>query len=102
MGQQPGFFDVDGRLRELSAKGDNLERMAGLVDFEVSRPEMERAVPRSNGTKGGRPASAMSSCSRCCCSRPCTRCPTADTRAYPYFMGSYHYVGTLVACRGTR
>ncbi len=47
MGQQPGFFDVDGRLRELSAKGDDLERIAGLVDFEMFRPELEDAVPRS-------------------------------------------------------
>jgi len=56
MGQQPGFFDVDERLRELSAKGDGLERIAGLVDFEMFRPELERAVPRSDGSKGGRPA----------------------------------------------
>jgi transposase, IS5 family len=56
MGRQPGFFDVDGRLRELSAKGDDLERIAGLVDFEMFRPELERAVPRSDGSKGGRPA----------------------------------------------
>jgi len=56
MGQQPGFFDVDERLRELSAKGDALERIAGLVDFEMFRPELERAVPRSDGSKGGRPA----------------------------------------------
>ena len=55
MGQQPGFFDVDERLRELSAKGDDLERIAGLVDFEMFRPELEAAVPRSNGAKGGRP-----------------------------------------------
>ena len=56
MGQQPGLFDVDERLRELSAKGDALERIAGLVDFEMFRPELERAVPRSDGSKGGRPA----------------------------------------------
>ena len=56
MGQQPGFFDVDERLRELSAKGDALERIAGLVDFEMFRPELERAVPRADGSKGGRPA----------------------------------------------
>ena len=55
MGQQPGFFDVDERLRELSAKGDDLERIAGLVDFEMFRPALEDAVPRSNGAKGGRP-----------------------------------------------
>lgn len=45
-----------GRLRELSAKDDGLERMAGLVDFEVFCAELEQAVPRSDGTKGGRPA----------------------------------------------
>ena len=56
MGRQPGFFDVDERLRELSAKGDDLERIARLVDFEMFRPELERAVPRSSGSKGGRPA----------------------------------------------
>jgi IS5 family transposase len=56
MVRQPGFFDVDARLRELSAKGDDLERIARLVDFEMFRPDLERAVPRSDGSKGGRPA----------------------------------------------
>src|SRR3954470_3988956 len=56
MGRQPGFFDVDERLRELSAKGDDLERISGLVDFEMFRAELEGAVPRSDGSKGGRPA----------------------------------------------
>jgi transposase, IS5 family len=55
MGRQPGFFDVEERLRELSAKGDDLERLNALVDFEAFRPELERAVPRSDRTKGGRP-----------------------------------------------
>jgi len=56
MVRQAGFFDVDDRLRELSAKGDDLERIAALVDFALFRPELERAVPRADGTKGGRPA----------------------------------------------
>jgi transposase, IS5 family len=56
MAGQPGFFDVEDRLRELSAKGDELERIAALVDFERFRPELEQAVPRSDGSKGGRPA----------------------------------------------
>jgi len=50
------LFDVDERLRELSAKGDALERLSELVDFEVFRPDLERAVPRADGSKGGRPA----------------------------------------------
>jgi transposase, IS5 family len=56
VGRQAGFFDVDGRLQELSAKGDALERLGKLVDFELFRSELERAVPRSDGLKGGRPA----------------------------------------------
>jgi len=56
MVRQEGFFDVEERLRELSAKGDDLERIAALVDFGLFRPELERAVPRADGTKSGRPA----------------------------------------------
>ena len=56
MTRPAGFFDVDERLRELSAEGDDLERLAALVDFERFRPVLERAVPGSDGAKGGRPA----------------------------------------------
>ena len=56
MGQQPGLFDIDVRLQELSAKGDALERVTELVNFEMFRSDLERAVPRSAGSKGGRPA----------------------------------------------
>jgi IS5 family transposase len=56
MAKQVGFFDVEDRLRELSLKGDDLERIAVVVDFEQFRPELEQAVPRSDGSKGGRPA----------------------------------------------
>jgi hypothetical protein len=30
---QPGFWDVQDRLRELSAQGDPLEKLARTVDF---------------------------------------------------------------------
>ena len=53
---QGGFFDVEDRRKELSAKGDDLERLNAIVDFEVFRPDLARAVPRSDGSKGGRPA----------------------------------------------
>ena len=52
---QGGFFDVEERLKELSAKGDTLERLNGLVDFELFRPDLERAVPRADRCRGGRP-----------------------------------------------
>jgi IS5 family transposase len=51
----PGFFDVDERLAELSAKGDDLERVKAVVDFEMFRPLLEAAVPRGDRSKGGRP-----------------------------------------------
>ena len=54
--RSPGFFDLDDRLAELSAKGDDLERVKALVDFEMFRPALEAAVPRADRSKGGRPA----------------------------------------------
>ena len=55
MARQVGMFDVEERLAGLSKKGDDLERLAAVVDFEVFRPELERAVPRADRSKGGRP-----------------------------------------------
>jgi IS5 family transposase len=55
MGRPAGFFDVEERLAGLSKKGDDLERLAAVVDFEVFRSELERAVPRADRSKGGRP-----------------------------------------------
>ena len=52
---QAGFFDVDERLKQLSAKGDSLERLSAVVDLELFRSDLERAVPRSERAKGGRP-----------------------------------------------
>jgi len=52
---QPGFFDFEECLAELSAKGDDLERLTSQIAFEMFRPDSERAVPRSNGSKRGRP-----------------------------------------------
>ena len=53
--RSPGFFDFDARLSELSAKGDDLERVKALVDFEMFRTALEAAVPRSDRSRGGRP-----------------------------------------------
>jgi len=52
---QAGFFDIDERLKQLSAKGDSLERLAQVIDFELFRADLERAVSRSDRAKGGRP-----------------------------------------------
>jgi transposase, IS5 family len=55
MAVQAGFFDVAERLAGLSRKGDELERLSAVIDFELFRPELERAVPRADRAKGGRP-----------------------------------------------
>jgi len=55
MAGQSGFFDLEERLAGLSKKGDDLERLSSVVEFELFRPELERAVPRADRSKGGRP-----------------------------------------------
>jgi hypothetical protein len=50
-----GFFDLDERLKQPSAKGDHLERLSAIVNFEVFRADLDKPVPRSDGSKGGRP-----------------------------------------------
>ncbi len=55
MAGQAGFFDVEERLAGLSKKGDDLERLSAIVDFELFRPGLEAAVPRADRSRGGRP-----------------------------------------------
>ena len=55
MAGQPGFFDIDERLREMSSKGDDLERLKRLVDFELFRAELEEVfLARIDARVGGR------------------------------------------------
>lgn len=52
---QPGFFDIDDRLKRLSDIGDQLEAFAGVVDFEIFRADLDAALNYGDGAKGGRP-----------------------------------------------
>ena len=52
---QRGFFDVDERLAQLPKAGDPLLRLASVVDFEIFRGELNRALSRRSRDKGGRP-----------------------------------------------
>ena len=56
MVDQRGFFDLDERYRALSAAGDPLERLSGVIDFEMFRGDLVEALARSDSGKGGRPA----------------------------------------------
>jgi IS5 family transposase len=53
---QPGFWDVQERLRELSAQGDPLEKLAATVDFEIFRAELDAPLGPRDRAKGGRPS----------------------------------------------
>ena len=53
---QAGFWDVQDRLRELSAQGDPLEKLAATVDLEIFRAELAAALGARARAKGGRPA----------------------------------------------
>jgi IS5 family transposase len=55
MAGQRGFWDFEDRLKELSAEGDPLEKLASTVDFEMFRPVLTKALRRSVPSKGGRP-----------------------------------------------
>ena len=56
VGRQPGFWDVEERLRQLSAQGDPLEKLAATVDFEMFRADLAAALGPRDPAKGGRPA----------------------------------------------
>ncbi|KXV42318.1 hypothetical protein AD941_01240, partial [Gluconobacter albidus] len=53
--KQAGFFDVEERIARLSVLDDQLEAFSRTVDFEVFRPDLEKALAYSDGSKGGRP-----------------------------------------------
>ena len=50
---QNGCWDVEDRLKELSAEGDPLEKLAATVDFELFRPMLRCSVPASGASGRG-------------------------------------------------
>ncbi len=54
-GRQAGFWDGEHRLRQLSERGDPLEKLAATVDFEIFRAELVAAQGPRDRSKGGRP-----------------------------------------------
>lgn len=55
MGNDPGFSDVDDRLRRLSELGDQLEAFGRAVDFEIFHSDLDAALGYRLGPQGGRP-----------------------------------------------
>lgn len=52
---QRGFWEVEERLKELSAEGDPLEKLGTTVDFELFRPVLTKALGGCHPSRGGRP-----------------------------------------------
>lgn len=59
--KQPGLWSVEDRLHKWSAKGDPLEKLLEIVDFELSRPVLDEALDFADRPNGGRqPCDAVS------------------------------------------
>ncbi len=52
MAGQLGFFDLSDRYEALSVAGDPLERLSGVVDFELFRGPLVAALLRGPRNKG--------------------------------------------------
>jgi len=50
-----GLFGLSDHLKRLSAHGDPLEDLGGIIDFEAFRPVLVAALDYGDGAKGGRP-----------------------------------------------
>ena len=55
MNQQRGFFDEQDSLEKLSRQGDPLEKLNGLVDWNMFRPQLNRCFKHEAKGPGGRP-----------------------------------------------
>ena len=53
--RQAGLFGLSDQLKRLSDCGDPLETMSRVVDFEVFRPALDKALAYGDGAQGGRP-----------------------------------------------
>ena len=53
--RQAGLFGLSDQLKRLSDCGDPLETMSRVVDFEIFRPALEKALAYGDGARGGRP-----------------------------------------------
>ena len=54
--RQSGLFGLSDQLKRLSDCGDPLETMGRVVNFEVFRPALDKALAYGDGARGGRPA----------------------------------------------
>jgi len=52
---QISLYDGEKRLEKITKLGDSLEQLNTIVDWEIFKPTLDRAIPREVSEKGGRP-----------------------------------------------
>lgn len=50
---QPGFFDFEERLHKIDCNGDPLSKISAAVDWEIFRPELEKARSKEKKSNAG-------------------------------------------------
>ena len=50
---QPGLFDVEGRSEKLTAMGDPLDRLDGVIQWELFREDLQRVWDKERKSKAG-------------------------------------------------
>lgn len=50
---QPGFFDLDNRMRKIDSNGDPLTKINQAVDWEIFRPALEKARQKPRKSAAG-------------------------------------------------
>ncbi len=54
--KESGFFDLKFRFRDITRKGDPLQKLNNVINWEYFRDFLEQAIQRKDRAKGGRPA----------------------------------------------
>jgi IS5 family transposase len=52
---QYNLFAEDDRRRKISQLGDSLEQLSSIVNWDIFTPVLDKAIPRKETAKGGRP-----------------------------------------------
>ncbi len=54
--KESGFFDLKFRFRDITKKGDPLQKLNNVINWEYFRGFFEQVIQRKDRSKGGRPA----------------------------------------------
>ena len=75
---QTGLFDLSARQEQLSRKGDPLERLNEVIDWEDFRPLLKKVRPKCRVPRVADRRTTGCCCSRCWRWRACMACQTSN------------------------